>query len=70
VMIARGEDNAMQSDVPTLVPVAGRVSPGHHAYFGLVGAKANEEMLYGYGPYLPAPSTSAGAVALDHCVGA
>jgi hypothetical protein len=68
VLVARGEDKAIQSDVPTLVPVAGRVAPGHHPVFGLVGAKGNESMLYGYGPYLPAPGSSSAAVALEGCV--
>ncbi len=68
VLVARGEDKAIQSDVPTLVPVAGRVASGHHALFGLVGAKGNEDMLYGYGPYLPAPSSSSAGVALEGCV--
>jgi hypothetical protein len=68
VLVARAEDKAIQSDVPTLVPVAGRVAPGHHPVFGLVGAKGNESMLYGYGPYLPAPGSSPAAVALEGCV--
>ena len=70
VIIARGEDKAIQSDVPTLVPVAGRVAGGKHAQFGLVGARGNESMLYGYGPYLPAPSSSPEATALSQCLGA
>lgn len=65
VVLARGEDLAIRGDVDTLIPVAGR----GRAHFGLVGARGNESMLYGYGPYLPAPSSSPGAVALEHCVG-
>jgi hypothetical protein len=68
VLLARKEDKAIQSDVPTLVPVAGRVAAGHHPVFGLVGARGNEDMLYGYGPYLAAPSSSPAAVALEGCV--
>jgi hypothetical protein len=58
VLIGRGQDKAIQSDVPTFVPVAGRVAAGHHPVFGLVGARGNEDMLYGHGPYLAAPSSS------------
>lgn len=64
IMLARGEDQAMKGDA--FVPVAGRGRP----HFGLVRPKGNEDMLYGYGPYLPAPSSSPAAVALEHCLGA
>lgn len=37
--------------------------------FGLVDPVGHEDLLYGYGPYLPAPSTSPTAVALERCVG-
>lgn len=40
------------------------------AEFGLAHPVGNEDMLYGYGPYVPAPSTAPAAVTLEHCLGA
>jgi hypothetical protein len=47
------------------IPIPARGRPR----FGLLDPKGNEALLYGYGPYLPGPSTSPVAVALGHCVG-
>jgi hypothetical protein len=48
----------------TSIPISAR----GRRRFGLVDPKGNEDLLYGYGPYLPAPSNSPAAVALEHCV--
>jgi len=47
------------------IPIPARGRP----HFGLLDPKGHEALLYGYGPYLPGPSTSEAAVALEHCVG-
>lgn len=48
----------------TSIPIPARGRPR----FGLLDPKGNEDLLYGYGPYLPAPSSSPAGVALEHCV--
>jgi len=48
------------------IPIPARGRP----HFGLTDAKGSEDLLYGYGPYLPSPGTAPAAVSLDHCLGA
>jgi hypothetical protein len=63
IQIAEQDQGIFSHDGFIPIPARGR------PHFGLLDPKGNEALLYGYGPYLPSPSTSQAAVALEHCVG-
>jgi hypothetical protein len=63
IQIAEQDQGIFSHDGFIPIPARGR------PHFGLLDPRGNEALLYGYGPYLPGPSTSQAAVALEHCVG-